>query len=165
MWDSANEVSRILEVWRCAGMRLRWEAAVGGRRVAWREADCSREPPHAGGLFFVVPGQKGATFPDFFAFGSLPPKPAHIEQNVFEAWCWEWLFPQNRLVVDRNRRYARIRLRLRSDFLGALSKSPGRKSPRVSQSIQGRIQAHISALFVPGWVDLNGLDSPFSELG
>lgn len=96
MWDSANEVSRILGVWRCAGMRLRWEAAVGGRRVAWREADCSREPPHAGGRFSMMPGQKGAAFPDFFAFGSLPPKPAHIEQNDFEAWCWEWLFPQNR---------------------------------------------------------------------
>ena len=37
--------------------------------MAWREADCSREPPHAGGRFFVVPGQKGAAFPDFFAFG------------------------------------------------------------------------------------------------
>ena len=149
MWDSANEVSRILGVWRCAGMRLRWEAAVGGRRVAWREADCGREPPHAGGRFLVVPGQKGAAFPDFFAFGSLPPKPAHIEQNVFEAWCWEWLFPQNRLVVDRNRRYARIRLRLRPDFLGALSKSPGRKSPRVSQSIQGPHSGSHIGVFCP----------------
>lgn len=25
------------------------------------------------------------SFPVLFAFGSLPPKPAHIEQNVFEA--------------------------------------------------------------------------------
>lgn len=69
-------------------MRLRWEAAVGGRRVAWREADCSREPPQAGGRFSIMQGQKGAAFPDLFAFGSLPSKPAHVEQNVFEARCF-----------------------------------------------------------------------------
>ena len=34
-----------------------------------------------------------------------------------------------------------------------------------ARAFRGRIQAHISAFFVPGWVDLNGLDSPFSELG
>ena len=34
-----------------------------------------------------------------------------------------------------------------------------------ARAFRGRIQAHISAFFVSGWVDLNGLDSPFSELG
>lgn len=41
-----------------------------------------------------------------------------------------------RFVVDRDRRYVRIRLHLRFVFLGQLVKSPGRRPLRTYQSIQ-----------------------------
>ena len=84
MWDSANEVSRILGVWRCAGMRLRWEAAVGGRRVAGSGPQSEAAAGWAGVLYNA--GQKGAVLHELFVFCRLPSKPAHIEQIVFEAY-------------------------------------------------------------------------------
>lgn len=59
----------------------RRRAARGGKRTAIG----SRR--RLGGRFSIMQDQKGAAFPDLFAFGSLPSKPAHIEQNVFEARC------------------------------------------------------------------------------
>lgn len=149
MWDSANEVSRILGVWRCAGMRLRWEAAVGGRRVAWREADCNRKPPQAGRalLHNARPERRG--FSRSFRLRQPAVKTCAHRAKCFWGVVLGMAFPQNWLVVDRNRRYARIRLRLRPDFLGVLSKSPGHKSPRVSQSIQGPHSGSHIGVFCP----------------
>ena len=69
MWDSANEVSRILGVWRCAGMRLRWEAAVGGRRVAGSGPQSEAAAGWAGVLYNARSERRGFSR----AFRLLPP--------------------------------------------------------------------------------------------
>lgn len=71
---------------------MRGDAPVVGSCRRWAArgvAGSGLQPGTAarGRAFSIMPGQKGAVFHELFVFCRLPSKPAHIEQNVFEARC------------------------------------------------------------------------------
>ena len=66
----------------------------------------------------------------------------------------------NRPVVDKTRRYVRIRLCLQLVFLGELSKSPGRSQPRVRTSVLGQLGGSHIGRFCPRRCDFPGEGTP-----